>query len=508
MKYIKQVSIIILTGLIFSGCSKLDEKHRDALVGVNAANVTATDILKSIYEGDIRDFMGQENVWAIQEHTGDQVVGPTRGGDWDDNGIWRVLNQHTWDANHNFIRGAFNALGRIVFNATDALQRNPTPQQAAEAKFLRAFANYFYIEGWNQAPYRDNLTDLTETPLVRKGIDGMNYIITELEAALPALPNGPVTKANKNACRALLMKAYLTKGVVVNRAAPTHTAADMNKVIQYADEIIATGATLTPGYFDNFSKNNNVLSTENLFTGENFGGTSSGNVRSRYFCSLHYNQTPSGWNGFTTLSDFYGKFDAADTRRGQAYPGVTNVSGLRVGLLLGQQFDQNGVALQDRKGNPLAFTAAVKAIETDPNTLEVTGIRVVKYPPDLTNGDNVDNDYVFLRLGDVLLMKAEAIQRGGTATLGQTTLSLVNSVRARSGAPALVGSVSADQLLDERARELYWEGWRRIDLVRFGKFNNPTLVRTAASSPDRMLFPIPAQQIAVNPNLEQNPGYQ
>jgi starch-binding outer membrane protein, SusD/RagB family len=503
MKHINKLSIILAAGLVFTGCSKLDEKHRDALVGQNAANVTAADILKNIYEGDIRDFMGQENVWAIQEHTGDQVVGPTRGGDWDDNGIWRVLNQHTWDANHNFIRGAFNALGKVVFDATDALSRNPSAQQAAEAKFLRAFANFFFIEGWNQAPYRDDLTDLTKDAPVRKG--------SELEAALPALPNGPAYIANKNACRALLMKCYLTKGVVANRAAPTFAAADMNKVIQLADDIIATGATLNANYFANFDKNNNS-STENLFTGINFGGTSSGNVRSRYFCSLHYNQNPSGWNGFTTLSDFYDKFEATDVRRGVAYPGVTNVSGLRVGLLQGQQFNQSGVALQDRKGNPLSFTRAVKAIETDPNTLEVTGIRVVKYPPDYTSGDNVDNDYVFLRLADVLLMKAEAILRGGTGTsagpYGSTALSIVNYLRTQPSRNATaLAAVTLPQLLDERAREFYWEGWRRQDLIRFGAFNAATQVRTRVSSPDRMLFPVPAQQIAVNPNLEQNPGY-
>lgn len=510
MKSNRTIGFIFLAATAMFSCTKLEEKQRDALVGTSAASVTPADILKSIYEQNIREFMGQENLWAIQEHTGDQVVGPTRGGDWDDNGIWRVLNQHTWDANHNFIRGAFENLGRISFNATDVLARNPSAQQAAEARFLRAFVNFFFIEGWDQAPYREDLTDLTKVPLVRKGTDGLNYVITELEAALPALPNGPTNIANKNACRALLMKCYLTKALVANRTAPTHNAADMNKVIQYADQIINSGSTsLNNNYFQNFAKDNNT-SNENIFTGINFGGTSSGNVRSRYFCSLHYNQTPSGWNGFTTLSDFYDKFENVDIRRGQAYPGVTDVSGLRVGLLLGQQFNQTGTPLKDRKGNPLAFTRQVKAIETDPNTLEVTGIRVVKYPPDLTSGDNVDNDYVFLRLADVLLMKAEAILRGGTGTTagtyGSTAVSIVNSIRTVRGASNLA-SVSLDQLLDERGRELYWEGWRRMDLIRFGKFNAPTQVRTAASAPTRMLFPVPAQQLAVNPNLSQNPGY-
>lgn len=502
---------LLVAGILFSGCSKLEEKHQDALVRTAAASVTPADILKSIYEGDMRNFMSQDNFWAVQEHTSDECVGPTRGGDWDDNGIWRVLNQHTWDANHNFIRGAFNNLGRVVFDATDALSRNPSPTEAAEARFLRAFANFFFIEGWNQAPYRDNLTDLTTIPPVRKGAEGLTYVITELEAIKNALPDGPVNKANKNACRTLLMKCYLTKGVVANRTSPTFDAADMNKVIALADEVINSGAVLNSNYYQNFAKDNNI-STENLFTGINYGGSSSGNVRSRYFCSLHYNNNPSGWNGFTTLSDFYDKFDAADKRRGDSYTGVTNVSGLRVGLLVGQQFDQNGTALQDRKGNPLSFTRTVKPIETDPNTLEVTGIRVIKYPPDYSNGDNIDNDYVFFRLADVLLMKAEAILRGGTGTnvgpYGSTALSIVNYIRTHpSRGASSLGSISLPQLLDERGRELYWEGWRRQDLIRFGRFNAANQIRSKVSSADKMLFPIPAQQIAVNPNLTQNPGY-
>jgi starch-binding outer membrane protein, SusD/RagB family len=309
-----------------------------------------------------------------------------------------------------------------------------------------------------------------------------------------------------------LMKAYLTKGVVANRTAPTHQAADMNKVIALADEVIASGKTLSTNFYHNFAPNNDALSTENLFTGVNYGGSSSGNVRSRYFCSLHYNQTPSGWNGFTTLGDFYDKFEAADKRRGDAYTGVTDVTGLRVGLLLGQQFNQNGVALKDRKGGNLSFTKTVKAVETDPATLEVTGIRVVKYPPDYNNGDNVNNDFVIFRLADVLLMKAEAILRGGTPTnvapYGATALSIVNYVRTHSsrGASALA-SINLDQLLDERGRELYWEGWRRMDLIRFGKFLQAGQIRKTTSPATRLLFPVPAQQIAANPNLTQNPGY-
>jgi starch-binding outer membrane protein, SusD/RagB family len=154
--------------------------------------------------------------------------------------------------------------------------------------------------------------------------------------------------------------------------------------------------------------------TENIWTAENIGGSSSGNVRSRWFLTLHYNQNPSGWNGFTTLSDFYNKFATGDKRRGgDPYPNMTNISGIRPGFLIGQQVDQNGVALKDRTGAPLAFKPQVKLTETG-SDLEVTGIRVVKYPIDYSGGDNANNDYVYFRLADVMLMKAEAILRGGT----------------------------------------------------------------------------------------------
>ncbi|MBD0332385.1 MAG: RagB/SusD family nutrient uptake outer membrane protein, partial [Chitinophagaceae bacterium] len=225
------------------------------------------------------------------------------------------------------------------------------------------------------------------------------------------------------------------------------------------------------------------------------------NNQSRWYLGLHYNQTPSGWNGFTTLSDFYDKFGAGDTRLGMAYPGVTDRSGLRVGFLIGQQYDKNGTALKDRRGNPLAFTREVHLKETG-NDLEITGIRVMKYPPDLDNEFPANNDYVIFRFADVLLMVAEAYMRTGDAA---QALLLVNQIRLKRGATPLA-SVDLDAILDERGRELYWEGWRRQDLIRFGKFLQPWQEKPN-DDPKYLLFAIPSEQLAVNPNLTQNPGY-
>jgi hypothetical protein len=103
-------------------------------------------------------------------------------------------------------------------------------------------------------------------------------------------------------------------------------------------------------------------------------------------------------------------------------------------------------------------------------------------------------------------MKAEAILRGGTATGGQTALSIVNSIRARSGAPALT-AVTLSDILAERGRELYLEAVRRPDLIRFGKYNDPVNERSTKSDASRVVYPIPNQAVSSNPNLKQNFGY-
>ena len=167
--------------------------------------------------------------------------------------------------------------------------------------------------------------------------------------------------------------------------------------------------------------------------------------------------------------------------------------------------------MKDDLGNPLIFTREVKILETGSDR-EVTGIRPLKYPYDWTYNITLDNDWVYFRLPDVLLMKAEAILRGGTSTsagsFGSTALELVNSIRQHPsrGASELL-SLDLNVLLDERARELWGECWRRQDLIRFEKFLQPFQEKDYISDPKYLLFAIPNQQLSVNSNLVQNPGY-
>ena len=499
----KYLFLFLLVG-VFS-CTDLEEELREDLTAEQAAElVDPAALLSAAYESMRLPYQDQSRFWAAQEHTGDTALGPTRGPDWDDNGKWRVLHSHGWDDTHPDLSSTFSELLQVVYACTNILDPafNASAQQAAEARYLRAYVMNSVLDGWGQVPFREIGTSLLDNANVLQPAEAVDFMVAELDAIIGDLPDGPANVANKDAARALKMKVLLNKGMYTSRENPTFDPGDMQAVSALADELIGSGKyTLADNYFDNFAPNNDQISTENIWTAENRGGVSSGNVRSRWFCGLHYNQNPSGWNGFATLGSFYDSFEAGDERLGGPYAGMTEEGGINTGFLIGQQFDGDGNALEDRRGNPLAFTKEVLLQETD-NNLEVTGIRVMKYVIDYANGDNADNDYVYLRYADVLLMKAEAELRLGNS--GEA-LSIVNDIRTSRGASEL-SSIDLDVLLAERGRELYWEGHRRNDLIRFGRFldaweNKP------ASDPKYLLFAIPAQSLAANPNLMQNPGY-
>ena len=507
----KQRTLIIASSLIFlsTACTKLDENFRSELQEGNTENISAAELLINAYNS-LSGPLQTGDLWHAQQHTSDETIAPTRGGDWDDNGQWRMLHGHTWNADQGNLRNAYNGLLGAQFAASNVLEFSPTAQQAAEARFLRALSMFFVLDGWDQVPYRENLTDYKILPTTLKGAEAADFIIGELNAIMNDLPaTGPAYTANKNGARALLMKLYLNKGVYANRATPAFAAADMDRVIQLANEIIATNQyELDANYFDNFAPNNHTVSSENIFTMFNEGGVRGANVRGTAFQVNHYNMNPSGWNGFSTLSDFYDKFEEDDKRLGEAYnyPGAlpNPDNRISVGFLIGQQYNlTTGAALEDRRGNPLAFTRQVSLRETGDN-LEITGIRVNKYPYDYaTPGDQKNNDWAVFRYADVLLMKAEALMRKSAGD--PEALQIVNDIRSIRGASELT-ALNADIMLDERGRELYWEGYRRMDQIRFGKFLNAWQEKPASDA-KYLLFPIPSDQLAVNPNLEQNPGY-
>ena len=175
-------------------------------------------------------------------------------------------------------------------------------------------------------------------------------------------------------------------------------------------------------------------------------------------------------------------------------------------------------------GRPMFYTDG-QQIEID-NLFEFThGYAVAKWKnvtsAGVTGSDltHTDTDFPMFRLGDVYLMYAEAVLRGGTGGDAATALSYVNMLRTRAygdaGGNITAADLKLDFILDERARELYWEGHRRTDLIRFGKFSGGSYNWTwkgavkegKATDAKFNLYPIPAADVIANPNLNQNSGY-
>ncbi len=543
-----KIYTLMFFAALAAGCTKLDEKLNSTLTNSQTANALGSNgtalLLKAAYADIATPFCNdQGQVLDLTGNSSDESLVPTRGGDWDDNGAWRSIHAHTWNADHGHILNTFNNLNKLNFDATNVLQFTPTKSQAAEAKFLRALALYQLLDLFGQYPIRNPGDNLLNAPEVKTGSAAVDFIISELTTILPDLPAAVANvnyQANPDAARTLLMKCYLNKGAFANRATPSFADADMQQVITLGNAVISSGRySYTPNYFDNFSIDNGAKTKEGILAYLNNPGVAANNVdvKTRWYMTLHYNmytvKNPNaGWNGFSTTADFYNAFGVTtpttqtpndtllDKRIGGRYfAGATNVSGLRPGFLIGQQYNENGVALKDRKGNNLAFNPIIapNMLETGSN-LEITGIRVIKYVPDYTDGGkNYDgsagNDFMVFRYPDVVLMVAEAMMRKA-APDNAGALTLINGLRTARGAAVvasmpLVNTSNVDDpttLLAERGREMYWENVRRTDLIRFGVFLKPWAYK-AADDPKNLVYPIPAQALAANPNLKQNTGY-
>lgn len=523
MKF-RSIIYIAIAGLVVtaSACTKLKEEFNGELEDSGTSNVEPGSLLITAYNSLNVPYQ-QEQRWVLQEVSTDAAMAPTRGGDWDDNGMHRAIHLHTWNADNGYMNNTFVSLGTAIYNAGNVLRYKPSKEQAAEAKFIRAMVMADMLDLYGVVPIRQGASaeDFKVAPDVLAAQEATEYILKELNEIINDLPvKGPKEAyiANRDAAKVLMMKLHLNRGVYTNRQAPTFAAEDMNKVVTLANEIKSTNAYLLSSkgkYFDNFAPDNDIKSTENIFTLFNKNGERGGNVNRTWNTIAHYNMSPGGWNGWCTLSDYYDKFSEKDERRGiyYDYPADTTSNRTKkynrqnVGFFIGQQYNwttNQPLMARNPATAPLVFTREV-TIRTSGATLETAGIRPMKYAFDYSVTGQRNNDWVVFRYADVLLMEAEALLRGATGG-SSGSLNLINDIRANRGVAPLE-TLTLDNLLDERARELYWEGWRRQDLIRFGKFLEAWQEKPAGTSPKTLVYPIPSQQLAVNPNLKQNPGY-
>jgi starch-binding outer membrane protein, SusD/RagB family len=502
-------SIFFVGTMAFTvSCTNLDEEVLDGFVINNSGSgtVNTASFLQSAYEG-LRGFQDQDKMFTLDEMSGDGLVGPTRGGDWDDNAKWRQFHVHTWGSDNVEIRNAWNALLTNVYNCNLVIYNPATDSQKTQARFLRAFYYYNVIDLFGQAPYREEGSAITDDPKYWTRKEATAFVIAELEnivTKLPARIANDASIANSDAAHYLLAKLYLNKAVfnADNAAGPyTFDPADMNKVISHVDAITSSG--LATDYWSNFAPTNNT-SNEIIFSSKNVLG-SGGGIQSRWRMGMHYNQTPGGWNGFSTVAEYYDRFAATDDRRQHTSPSIIANFGNPIGFQFGQMYAPGGVTpLKDRNGKPLFFTKEVSMIVSG-STIETAGIRTQKYEPDNANLGNPENDYVLMRYSDAMLMKAEAALRGGAggAATAQTILDLID-VRAKL--PAGSTPATLDGVYLERGKELWYEGWRRNDMIRFGTFLAARELKPTVSDGKYALYPIPADAL-FNANAKQNPGY-
>lgn len=514
------ISLLILVTL--AGCTDLADVDEDGIAreevegGSEIADPAAA--LRGVYT-QLNELRGAGGTFALMEHPSDELMGPTRGTDWSDFGVWRQLHLHTWDPSHAEVLNAWNQLNSGVFRATQVVDaESANEQQQAEARFLRAFFMFYVMDFFGQVPFRPSDAGPNDIPEVYSRTEAFDFIVEDLTTARPNLPAltsaRDAATATREAADFLLAKLHLNRVVYTSSSAESPSAGpftfengDMDEVIARVENIEANSYLALTDFYNNFHWNNTTLSNEFIFViDEEDGGSTTFN---HFSMTLHYNHSPSGCcNGFTTTPDFYSRFpeNTDDVRKSAYIPEMSAETGILAGFLVGQQYGAfngpnnpvEGSALTDRGGNPLIFTPEVDLFYAN----ERMGIRVIKYLVNPDAPEESGTDYVFFRYADALLMKAEAHFRKGEAA---QALEIINEIRNQRNASPL-NSIDEQAILNERGFELYWEGHRRTDQIRFGTFTE-AWIEKEASEPFRVLFPIPQRALDTNPNLIQNSGY-
>lgn len=502
--YICSASLLLL-GSISESCTKLDQKVYSVVPAANywqtpdqiaAGLAPAYQAMTGIPNGDVMN---------LNEISAGNMIVPTRGNDWYDNGNWQAEWTHAWKADLGPINGAwgalFNGIGKANFtlSAVNALENKPDNIDAinAELKVLRAYYYYMAMDMFGNVPLVTDFNTDPNSVTNASRAELFSFLEKEIKDNIDLLPDVDVStygRMTKYGAYMLLAKLYLNAQIYTGTA----RWADC---IAACDAVISSGKySLTGDYFSNFAVNNEG-STENIFVVPfdkiNIGGMNWEMQTLHYQHNLTYNLSGQPWNGFCATADFYNEFNDADKRKQM--------------WLVGQQYDASGNPLKDlQTGLLLKISPYVNELSNPADSFRLAGVRNVKYPPQAGTAGNQSNDMVIFRLADAYLMKAEAEIRSNT-NLGDA-LNLVNAIRERAFGDInhnwTIADLTLQNLYEERNREFTWEGWARQDAIRFGTFGNARKPGKSAD-PDKHLeiFPIPSPQISANPNLKQNPGY-
>jgi len=442
--------------------------------------------------------------WNAQELTTDEAHVT-----WNDPGLPDFHNL-SWTSSNTMVTGLYNRIffqitmaNEFIRESTDAKlsERGISGTEAediqyyrAEARFLRAYQYWVAMDLFGNPPFVTENDPIGKyfPPQISRA-DLFAYVeseLLEIESQLVAPHQNEYGRADQAAAWALLARLYLNAEVYTGTARYTDA-------ITYANKVIESGYTLENNYRELFLADNNLDNTETILSinydvanSQNFGGTT-------YIINAAINAemnpasfgVPSGgWGGVRSTKNLPLLFPD--------YSGSTDTRAMFYGTKL---------ELDD----PSSFNDGLKVTKFK----NITSTGATPAPA----GTFASTDFPLFRLAEMYLVYAEAVLRGGTGGSQTTAIQYINTLRTRAFGNTTnnVSSINLDFILEERGRELYWEAFRRTDLIRYGRFTTDAYLwpwkggikAGRGVSEIYRLFPIPSTDIIANTNLVQNTGY-
>ncbi|MES2446108.1 MAG: RagB/SusD family nutrient uptake outer membrane protein [Bacteroidota bacterium] len=547
-RYKKILLTCLITAPIFlmNGCSKLEENVYDQLLTDNFYN-NKNEVLSAV----LRPYThanawvtpsGQDGWWRPAELSGDQLAWPTKGRHGEDGGKWKRLHYHTWLADDGPLNNAWSLMywGMGLCNdPIENLEKREISRMGitqvekdayiAELKLLRAFHYLKLMDLFGNIPVVTQV-GIPAKPATLPRKDVFAFIEKEIKENIDKAPlhskqmTGRMSQAGGYA---MLVELYLNAEVWTGTPRWDDCIAAADKLINGAAGGQNGAMALDPNIFDQF-KSTNDLSKEAIFSiayefrNATFEPSWTGEFY-HFQQGLIYGGNRNGNDGVVVIPGVFDTFENTDLRK-------------RGWLLEGPmvRFDNGQPALaaggNEYSGQQIVFVDNIRKNKTNSTVSnmsegeENSGVRFNKYKlgnqiAGVVNGAAVpidlnynNTDWNIYRLTWVYFAKAEALMRkaGNVATIDAVTLINTTKRRAYAAAdfvPYTIATLTMDELLKERGREFIFEGFRRNDLIRFGKFTTASWWDHQPSQPFRTLFPIPQVQRTLNINLTQNPGY-
>ena len=443
--------------------------------------------------------------WAAQEVTTDECINAWgdgglveyHGGIWSDGNLYVQLMYERLFINiaytNEYIRDVNAKLGGL----TGQLKTDAT-EYVAEARFLRAYFYYIAMDLYGKTPFATE-ADLPGTFLPKQisRADLFKYVESELVAIQGQLPEtNEYARVNRYADYALMSRLYLN--------AKIFTGTDRNTdCITYCNKIISANKyTLNPSYKNLFLTDNNTLGNEIILPIAEDGINTQSYGDMTFVIHAAVGGSEDATNTFGIASGGWGGNRMTTSFVNKVFSDPSGATDSRaIFYTAGQDLNIS---------NPTVFTQGYLGAKF--KNVSSTGARG-------SNDTFVDTDFPLFRFAEIYLNYAEAVVRGGTGGDAGTALGYINKLRQRAYGNTN-GNINAGQLnlsflIDERGRELYWEAFRRTDLIRFGLFTGGDYLwdfkgdiqAGRATDAHLNVFPIPASDLLLNGNLTQNQGY-